>query len=607
MCAIALSWTTAMAFKKKQPIASNHFSFDRKLLSFNLVSSKGPELCRFKCKAQVDDQIIISSVERRSGNYKPSSWDYNFIQSLSTEYEDERYLKRVSELIEHVKMILDDETMEDVGKLELIDDLERLGISYHFEDKINEVLKQIHGQGWSKREMDLGTTALGFRLLRKHGFSISQEVFDRFKNEKGEFKTNLGDDTKGLLQLYEASFLLMRDEDTLELAINFSTKFLKKKIENEGIDQGIFMDEHLSILVRKALELPLHWRVQRPNTRWFINSYEIKPNMNPIVLELAKLDFNIVQATHQGELKRLSRWWEQTRLTEKMPFARDRLVECYFWATSGMYNVENGYARIMSAKFNALITVIDDMFDVYATLEELRLFNNAIQRWDIEAIGKLPDYMQICFLALNNFVDEMAYDILKEKGFLAIPHLRKSWADLCRTYLQEATWHSTGYKPKLQEYIDNAWISISAPVILTHAYFFVTYPIHNEAIRSLYGYHNIVRCSSMILRLANDLGTSPDEMKRGDVPKAIQCYMNETGASVDKAQAYVRFLIHETWKEMNEERVLASCAFQKEFVKAALELGRMAQYMYQYGDGHGMHFPQMEDRISSLLFEPMKL
>ncbi|GER41896.1 monoterpene synthase-like protein [Striga asiatica] len=336
--------------------------------------------------------------------------------------------------------------------------------------------------------------------------SIIAELFDRFKNEKSEFETSLGDDTKGLLQLYEASFLLMRGEDTLELAREFSTKCLKEKIENEGIDRGIFMDEHLSILVHQALELPLHWSVLRRNTRWFINAYEIKPNMNLIVLELAKLDFNIVQATHQGELKQLSRWWEQKRLSQKMPFARDRL-----------------------------------------------------------------------------------------------------WADLCRTYLQEATWHSMGYKPKLQEYINNAWISISAPVILTHAYFFVTYPIDNHAIKSLYEYHNIIRCSSIILRLANDLGTSLDEMKRGDVPKAIQCYMNESGASVDESQDYVRFLIHETWKEMNEEREPAICAFQKEFVTAAVELGRMAQYVYQYGDSHGMHFPQMKESIMSSLFEPAKL
>lgn len=42
---------------------------------------------------------------------------------------------------------------------------------------------------------------------------------------------------------------------------------------------------------------------------------------------------------------------------------------------------------------------------------------------------------------------------------------------------------------------------------------------------------NIIYSTSMILRLADDLGTSSDGLKRGDVPKSIQCYMNETGSS----------------------------------------------------------------------------
>ncbi|KAI3445260.1 hypothetical protein Pfo_001925 [Paulownia fortunei] len=375
------------------------------------------------------------------------------------------------------------------------------------------------------------------------------------------------------------------------------------------------MDEDLSLLVRNALELPLHWRIQRPNARWFIDAYGRRPDMNSVVLELAKLDFNIVQAKHQEELKHVSRWWEQTCLAEKLPFARNRLVECYFWTIGGLFlQPQYGYSRIMATKVNALLTVFDDMFDVYGTLEELQLFNNAIQRLErknynssislFKAMDKLPNYMQMCYLALNNFIDEMAYDVLKEQGFLIIPHLRKSWSDLCNAYLEEAKWYSRGYTPRLEEYISNAWISISAPVILSHAFFLVTNPIEKEAVQSLYKYHNIVRCSSMILRLANDLGTSPDEMKRGDVPKSIQCYMNETGAHREEARDYVRFLIHETWKNMNEE-VVADSPFQQNFVESAVDLGRMAQYMYQHGDGHGIQYPQMKDRISSLLFDPI--
>ncbi|KAI3473716.1 hypothetical protein Pfo_031357 [Paulownia fortunei] len=230
--------------------------------------------------------------------------------------------------------------------------------------------------------------------------SFLREIFDYFKNEKGDFKSSHVDDTKGLLQLYEASFLLTEGEKTLELAREFATNFLQKKLDDEG--HG--MDEDLSLLVRNALELPLHWRIQRPNARWFIDAYGRRPDMNSVVLELAKLDFNIVQAKHQEELKHVSRWWEQTCLAEKLPFARNRLVECYFWTIGGLFlQPQYGYSRIMATKVNALLTVFDDMFDVYGTLEELQLFNNAIQRLERKnynssiSLFKVVRFMQCIF------------------------------------------------------------------------------------------------------------------------------------------------------------------------------------------------------------------
>ncbi|KAL7157080.1 hypothetical protein ABFS83_02G054000 [Erythranthe nasuta] len=563
-------------------------------------------LCSLQCNAEVnncDQTRLITSVNRRSGNYEPPTWSFDFVQSLTTKYKEERYLKRGSELVEQVKkMLLVDEQIL-IHKLELIDNLYMLGISYHFEDEINQILNYLYNQlingnifnnnkYYDVRD-NLYSAALAFRLFRRHGFSVSQDVFDTFKNEKGDsFKASLiGDNinsTKGLLQLYEASFLMTRGETTLELAREFSANLLRKKLDDGRIDDD---DEGgiLLLMVRHALELPIHWRVQRPNARWFIEQvYTKKPDMNPIVLELAKLDFNVVQSTHQQELKHLSSWWEQIGLAKTLSFARDRLIENYIWTIGGLFEPQYGYSRIMATKVNVFITIIDDIFDVYGTLEELEIFNDVIQRWDIEGIDKLPHYMQMCFLALNNLVDELSYHVLKQQRFLVIPHLRKSWADLCMAYMQEAKWYSKGYTPTLEEYINNAWISISAPVILSHAFFLVTNPIKKEAVRSLYEYHNI------------------DEMKRGDVPKSIECYMNESGAGREEAEAYVRCLINETWKEMNEELIIItdSPLFERDFVRSAVDLGRMAQYIYQYGDGHGIQFPEMKERIISLLFEP---
>ncbi|KAL0365215.1 UNVERIFIED_CONTAM: (-)-alpha-terpineol synthase [Sesamum angustifolium] len=308
---------------------------------------------------------------------------------------------------------------------------------------------------------------------------------------------------------------------------------------------------------------------------------------------------------HQEELKHLSRWWKQTRMAEKLPFARDRLVEAYTMSTGYLPRPEQAYARMMSTKINALTTVLDDTFDVYGTLEELQLFTDAVQRWDMEAIEKLPEYMQICYLAAYNVVNEMAYDVLAQQGFLSIPQLRKSWADVCATQLQEAEWYSRGYTPTLEEYINNACISLTVPLMLSHAYFLVTNPIDMEAVRSLSTYHDIIRYSGTIARLADDLATSTDEMKRGDVPKAVKCYMYESGASREEAVEYIKSMIGETWKKMNEEAFAANSPFSKDFLRMAADVGRIAQYMYQHGDGHGVQGSHIKDRTSNLLFQPI--
>jgi (-)-alpha-terpineol synthase len=45
----------------------------------------------------------------------------------------------------------------------------------------------------------------------------------------------------------------------------------------------------------------------RLEARWFIDLYRSREDMNPVLLDLAELDFNMVQATHQEDLKEMSR------------------------------------------------------------------------------------------------------------------------------------------------------------------------------------------------------------------------------------------------------------------------------------------------------------
>ncbi|XP_057995848.1 (-)-alpha-terpineol synthase-like [Hevea brasiliensis] len=330
---------------------------------------------------KIPDNITV----RRSANYPPSKWSHDFVASLKNEYAGEPYTTRVNKLKEEVKTMLESAT-NPLDQLEIIDALQRLGVAYHFEDQIETKLKSIYNDTFNKQRLKQDphsfATALEFRLLRKHGYNVPQEAFCSFMDLEGNFKASLCHDLKGLVYLYEASYLSLPGEAILEEAQKFSSKNLKaylKKENNSSTSGDDAKNDHLN-MARHALELPFHWRMQRLEARWFIDVYENSPDMKPILLEHAKLDFNMVQAVHQQDLKHASSWWKGTGLGEKLAFVRARPMEGFLWTVGGVFEPQYGHFRRILSQVGALITVIDDIYDVYSTLDEVELFTEAVTR-----------------------------------------------------------------------------------------------------------------------------------------------------------------------------------------------------------------------------------
>lgn len=82
------------------------------------------------------------------------------------------------------------------------------------------------------------------------------------------------------------------------------------------------------------------------------------------------------------------------------------------------------------------------------------------------------------------------------------------WGELSRAYYLEARWFHSGYFPTTNEYLNTAWVSISGPLLLFYAYFSTTDSINKDELQRLEQHSGIVRWPSMVLRLADDLGTS---------------------------------------------------------------------------------------------------
>ncbi|THU47928.1 hypothetical protein C4D60_Mb09t20840 [Musa balbisiana] len=56
------------------------------------------------------------------------------------------------------------------------------------------------------------------------------------------------------------------------------------------------------------------------------------------------------------------------------------LVECYFWILGVFFELYYSRARVITTKVIALISILDDIYNVYSTLEESQQLTQAIQR-----------------------------------------------------------------------------------------------------------------------------------------------------------------------------------------------------------------------------------
>ncbi|GMN67190.1 hypothetical protein TIFTF001_036252 [Ficus carica] len=210
----------------------------------------------------MESKITPSSdgnISRRSANYKPSFWHFDFIQSLGSEYALEEYTRQVDDLKEETKAILEKVTGT-LAQLELIDTLQRLGISYHFDDEIKSIMKAyttIISLIVRGRRTIYMLLVLNLDSYKNMGIAYQLKVFNSFKDEMENSEAHIIDDdqyyTMGILNLYEATFHMVKGETILEEARDLTTKYLKEYVKTKD------ENDVLSKLVNRALEFPLHW------------------------------------------------------------------------------------------------------------------------------------------------------------------------------------------------------------------------------------------------------------------------------------------------------------------------------------------------------------
>nr|CAH68037.1 OSIGBa0139N19-OSIGBa0137L10.6 [Oryza sativa] len=477
--------------------------------------------------------------------FEPSVWVNFFINHnpRPLQRSDEWMRHKADKLKENVRKLI--WTSNDVvAKMNLVDAIQRLGIGHLFEDEISCILSDIHKSEFTSSS--LHEVALRFHLLREHGLWVSPDVFNKFKADDGKFIDEVANEPRDLLSLYNAADLLVHDEPELEEAISFSRYHLKTMMQHNDLKQPLF--DKFS----RALHLPLPRTYKRVETLHYFLEYGQEEGHIPILLDLAKLDFNILQRVHLKELKAISEWWKDLYKYIGLTYISDRAVESYIWSHTMLFGEGLALTRMICAKIIILLVIMDDTYDAHATIEESRKLNEAIQRWDESAIPRVPEYLKKFYIKLLNNFKEIEDQVMDNEKY-KVAYAKKEFQKLSHYYLQEVEWLHQNHKPSFQEQVDLSTKTSTAHLMFVSTTVGLGDAVTKEALEWAESSTAIVAVGK-IMRFMNDIAAFKHGKNKGDVTSTMECYMNEHKVISDVAFMKLTSLIEHEYRTINQAR-----------------------------------------------------
>ncbi|XP_019420576.1 PREDICTED: probable terpene synthase 2 isoform X2 [Lupinus angustifolius] len=471
-------------------------------------------------------------------------------------------------------------------------------------DKCDDLHRQIadyHPTIWKDFFLPYASDSKELDLASPYIETLKKEVtdvFNKFKDVHRNFSERLTTNVEGMLSLYEASYLRVQGEDILDEALAFTSTHL----ESISTQLNPFLEEQ----VKYSLQQPLHKGLPRLEARRYISIYQQDPFHHETLLTFAKFDFNMLQKLHQKEVGNISKWWKELDVSRNLPFIRDRIVELCFWVLGVYFEPQFYQARNIMMKVISLIAIVDDTYDAFGNIDELELFTIAIERWDISCMNDLPEYMKLTYRLLMNVYEEIEQLVMKEGRAYIIDYGIKEFKMIVQAYMTEARWLNCKYIPTTEEYTNISSVSCGYPLLATISYIGMGDIATEEIFKWVTNEPKIVKASTIVCRLMDDIVSNEFEQKREHVSSFLECYMRQYGMSREDAINECRRRVTNAWKDINEE-CLRPTKVPNTFMMRILNLARFMDVIYKDRDNFTHADGVMKMYIQALLVDPVPI
>nr|QIK00169.1 sesquiterpene synthase 3 [Senecio scandens var. incisus] len=527
---------------------------------------------------QANTKTTIEMV-RPLADFPPSIWGDCFLSFSLDNSELEAYAKTIEEHKEEMRSFITNPTIDSNAKLSFIYSVYRLGLTYLFmkeiDDQLDTLFTEINMQDYV--EVDLHTISIHFQVFRNHGYRFSCDVFNKFKDcSSGTFKEDIISDVRGMLSFYESAQLRIKGETILDEAFIFTESNLKS-IENT-------LEGNLARQVKYALFRPFHRGMQIVEARMYLLNYEEECSTYGSLLKLAKLHFNYLQLLQKEELRIVSQWWKDMDILTMAPYLRDRITELYLWVLALFMEPYYSQVRIITTKLVAFVLLLDDTYDAYATIDEIRLLTHAINRWEVSAIEQLPEYFKPIYEIFLNEFTELYQQQAKEGREYLVDATKEAFQKLARAYLQEAEWRHNKEVPLFEEYMKIGLITSTHEFLSKSCLIGMGKIVTKEGFAWYQTYPKILKDSELIGRLQDDVSSFEFERERDATATGVDAYMKTFEVSEKIAVEEVKKIIENTWKDIYEG-CLKPRDVPMDLLAPIVNLARIVDVAYKYHDG----------------------
>uniref|UniRef100_A0A8I6X016 Terpene synthase N-terminal domain-containing protein n=1 Tax=Hordeum vulgare subsp. vulgare TaxID=112509 RepID=A0A8I6X016_HORVV len=277
-------------------------------------------------------------------------------------------------------------SMDTFEQVWVVDRLMHLGISRHFTSEIDRFLEFIYRR-WTQKGLahnvhcpiaDIDDTAMGFRLLRQHGYDVNPSVFKQFEKD-GRFvcfpmETNHASVTP-MHNTYRASqFMFPGDDDVLARAGPYCRAFLQERQASNNLYDKWIITKDLPGEVGYTLNFPWKASLPRIKTRMYLDQYGgntddwiakvlYRMNLvsNDLYLKMAKADFREYQRLSRLEWNGLRKWYFRNHLQRYGGTPKSALT-AYFLASANIFEPGQAAERLAWARMAVLAEEVTTHF-----------------------------------------------------------------------------------------------------------------------------------------------------------------------------------------------------------------------------------------------------